>query len=151
MAGLGQQLRSDHVRLGRVFEQLLEAAERGDQGAVGEMWADFESGLLAHFEGEEKHLFPLVERVHPEEVQALREEHAKIREMLARAAGAGATPTLSRQAAAELEATVSKHARREDGLLYCLADAASDEELSRSLRDYMDRTYSALRHLPADD
>jgi hypothetical protein len=121
MAGLGQQLRSDHVRLGRVFEQLLEAAERGDQGAVGEMWA------------------------------ALREEHAKIREMLARAAGAGATPTLSRQAAAELEATVSKHARREDGLLYCLADAASDEELSRSLRDYMDRTYSALRHLPADD
>ena len=151
MASLGQQLRDDHARLDRVFEQLLQAAERGDQAALSEMWADFESGLLAHFEAEEKHLFPLIERAHPEEILALREEHARMRGMLSEVAGPGASPTLSPKAAAGFVSTVRKHAKREDGLVYCLADIASDEELGQSLRDFMNRTYSALRDVSADD
>ena len=51
----------------------------------------------------------------------------------------------------ELAARLARHARREDELLYRVADAASDETLRESLTGYLTETYLLLRKVTVDD
>jgi iron-sulfur cluster repair protein YtfE (RIC family) len=151
MTGLRQQMCEDHERLSRALGRLRRATASSDEPTVQRLWGHFEAGLMAHFEAEEKYLLPLVEPVHPDEVVALREEHASLRELLAVAAATEAAPALSSAALAELASRLDKHARREDQLLYGVAEAASDESLRQSLTGYLAATYALLKDVVAED
>jgi hypothetical protein len=145
MTTLQDELRGDHSQLDAELSELLAAAKRGEPPEFARRWGDFESRLLAHMEAEERHIFPLFERAEPEEVRALREEHAELRALLVEAAGPEPQPTLMQQAAARLARILEKHGVRESGLLYVLVDVATDEELERSVREFKHRTFDSLR------
>ena len=76
-------LASDHERLEHIFRELENAVEGADQPTIQRDWTDFECGVLAHFEAEERLIFPLLEVEHAAEVKRAKEDHERVRALLA--------------------------------------------------------------------
>lgn len=141
---LHDHLAADHRRLEALITALIAAAPSDAATTVGDQEAEFESALIAHFEAEEKHLFPLLTREFPEEVTALREEHETIRRQLGALAAPGAEGWRG-AAAQRLAATLQRHARREDAMLYDLVNDSATSARYQDLIAYLETTYAQLR------
>ena len=143
MADLHDHLAADHRRIEALLEGLSAGSPGADAATRSDHEAESESALIAHFEAEEKHLFPLLSREFPEEVTALREEHELIRRLL----GALATSAegWAGAVAERLAATLRRHARREDAMLYDLVNDAATSARYRDLIAYLEQTYTQLR------
>lgn len=137
MARIRDELHADHVRLDRLFGELVDTVEGADQPTIQQMWSRFESGLMAHFDAEERYILPRLERDHSAEVRGIEEEHDRIRRLIAELGVRADLHTLRKNVVDELVATLRAHAEREDRTLYPLADAALDEEERSKLFEFL--------------
>lgn len=81
--GFRDLLVADHLRLDALFDDLVNASEAGGaRDLIGTLWTRFENAVFAHFEAEEKHLFPALGATHPTEVELLRTQHEQLRKRL---------------------------------------------------------------------
>lgn len=134
MKGLHAALHNDHQRLDALFEELQSSVHVGDAAAAQEAWTAFERGLLAHLEAEEHHMLPVFEREDPDEAVVIRNEHDKIRAMLADI-GVGLEIHSAREARVEeFVRFLRAHAKREEAKLYAWAESDLPEEPSRGVR-----------------
>lgn len=116
---IGDALALHHRGLEEAFRATVARAQKeADPSAARAAWEAFERELLAHMEIEEKDLFPLFGRVHPDEARALQAEHDVIRERLFELGLALDLRRLGAPATDELAARLRAHALREDLTLY---------------------------------
>jgi hemerythrin superfamily protein len=124
----------DHKRLDDVFNALIAAFEGDAREAVRHLWKTFEAALEAHFELEEKLIFPEFAKIAPAEVTALAREHAELRSKLSML-GLGVDLHLTRdQAVIGFVRRLRAHAKREDALLYLWAQSNLAEDSQSALR-----------------
>jgi hemerythrin-like domain-containing protein len=116
------ELAREHEEIDQELQALASAGESGESANVQAAWDEFESRLLAHLELEERELFPLVESVHPQEVEALRREHEVIRRTVARLGVRSDLHTLPKATIDAFVKLLESHAEREDLTLYRWAD-----------------------------
>src|SRR5678809_1402573 len=125
-APIRDQFLADHGRLERLFARLLTAFEANDREDVADLWAEFESGLLAHMETEETQLIPALQRVSPRNARILVQEHRHIRARLTELGVALDLHALRLDTARAFVDELRAHARSEDALLYKWADERLD-------------------------
>jgi hemerythrin superfamily protein len=118
MSATGRLLLSDHERLDKLFEQLLDDVHRGEWSICQTTWSCFERELLEHMDAEEKHLLPIFERQYPDETSDIREEHTNIRVLLIDLGVRLELHTVREQHARRLIELLKAHAAREEVLLY---------------------------------
>lgn len=129
------QLHDDHARLHALFQELADTVATADSPTVQALWTEFERGVLTHFELEETVLFPMLEAAHPEEIAGLREEHDRVRTLVADLGVRADLHTLRREVVDRMLDSLSAHAAREDRLLYRWADEIATDELHRTTRE----------------
>lgn len=134
-----QRMHEDNAKLVTAFVELQASLAQTPEAIEGS-FGEFESQLLAHMEGEERYLFPILADELADEVRALREEHEQLRRLVA-----DLSLRADRSRADRLLIALEKHARREDGMLYKLAAEAADNQVYQDLIGYLERLYSSLR------
>jgi hemerythrin-like domain-containing protein len=127
------RLLADHQRLEEIFTRLLAAFEADDREQVAISWTEFDAGLLAHLEAEEKFLIPALFRASERDARAILEEHRHIRARLV-VLGAGVDLHIVRldEASAFID-ELRAHAHHEDALMYPWADQRLDVSERQSL------------------
>lgn len=122
-----------HDRLDKIFGDLVRAFDVGEREQAARLWNGFEAELAAHFELEERRIFPELACAAPAEAAALECEHDRIREKVAEL-GVGLDLHLTRaDAVAKLLFELKAHADREEALLYRWADVSLDHDLRASI------------------
>ena len=130
-------LTTDHQRLEQLFRELENAVEGADQPTIQRDWTDFERGLLAHFEAEERLILPLLESEHAPEVERAKQDHERLRALLANLGVRTDLHLLRKDVADELIARLREHAEWEDRTLYPWAQSRGSEETHGSLRELL--------------
>jgi hemerythrin superfamily protein len=148
---LHENLRADHERLDRLFDDLTNAAEGTDAAALRATWSAFESGLLAHIDAEEEHLLPRLEERAPEVVLEIREEHRHIRKLVAELGVMVDLHALRKETVDELVRSLRSHAAREDRTAYDWADALLDARSRRALETMLEEGRRRAAELPGRD
>jgi hemerythrin superfamily protein len=135
MTNLHALLTKDHERLEALFCELENAVDGVDQPTIQRGWAEFERGLLAHFDAEERLLFPLLEGEYPTEVARALADHARVRGLLADLGVRTDLHLLRKDVAAELLTRLREHAAWEDQTLYPWAAAEAGEQTAVSIKE----------------
>jgi uncharacterized protein (DUF2249 family)/hemerythrin superfamily protein len=129
----------DHDRLEVIEEAAFRARERSEFGGAIATWADFSRGLQRHIRFEEELLFPLFEErsgLSPEAgpTAVMREEHAEIRQILARIGEEIASPGAEAETARRrLSYALAEHNVKEEEILYPAIDEFLSPEESDDL------------------
>ena len=118
----GERLRREHQRLEALFSDLLDQFADGTERDLRAAWAEVEQGLLSHLEFEEQLILPHFAQVDALETQALRAEHARLRETLAELAVGVDLRLVQLGLLRQLIGWLREHAGREDKLLYRWVD-----------------------------
>lgn len=122
-----QPLSQDHAELDVLFTDIIEAAARGvDPHTLSELWGAFERGVLAHFDAEERYLFPRVAAAHRAEVEALARAHDQIRALLTGFDVTVDLDFLRGGRVSQLIARLRAHGEREERTLYRWAEALAE-------------------------
>jgi len=119
-SAIHERLNHDHERLAILFGELESAVEGANRPTVQAVFTEFESSVLAHFEAEERWLFPALELRHRKEVTDLRREHAHIRRLISDLGIRADLGILRKDVADELVRDLRAHAAREDADIYRL-------------------------------
>ena len=135
MTNLHALLTKDHERLEALFCELENAVDGADQPTIQRGWGEFERGLQAHFDAEERLLFPLLEGKYPAEVARALADHARVRALLADLGVRTDLHLLRKDVAAELLTRLREHAAWEDQTLYPRAAAEAGEQTAVSIRE----------------
>jgi hemerythrin-like domain-containing protein len=128
---------ADHQRLEETFVRLLVAFKADDRELVRSSWTEFEAGLLAHLEAEEKLLIPALARSSERDARAIIEEHRHIRARVAELGVGVDLHIVNLDAARAFIDELRAHASHEESLMY----RWGDEHLSASERQSL---FSAL-------
>jgi hemerythrin len=140
-----QHFLADHVRLETVLEELIRAFEANDREDVAALWAELDSGLLAHLEAEETYMIPALLAFSEREARVIIGEHKHIRARLIEL-GAGIDLHIVRlESARDFVEELRAHARNEDRLLYRWVD----DHLSEREREALLAPPRARLPLPA--
>jgi hemerythrin-like domain-containing protein len=132
MGPIQTRLVADHEELDLLLERLIAAYETNDREIAACAYRDFEEALSAHFEAEERLLFPDFAHQEPEETNRLREDHRRIRARVEEL-GIGVDLHATRVGAIrELAQSLRAHAARENTLLYRWADRAFSDPAARA-------------------
>jgi hypothetical protein len=126
-------LAQDHADIARRLEDLLASARSDDREALAEAFAQAEDGLLAHMNAEELYVLPAFVVVDAKEAEALRAEHARMREELGKLGIAVQLHVIRKEQVDALVATVREHASREGKLMYRWIDTSLPPENLRAL------------------
>ena len=118
MSATGQLLLSDHQRLDKLFQRLLDDVHCGDWTVCQATWSSFERQLLEHLETEDKYLLPIFERDYPNETAGLQQQHVSIRRLLADLGVRIELHVLREQHVRHFIEFLQAHAAREETLLY---------------------------------
>ena len=121
MSVTGQLLLSDHQRLDKLFERLLDDVRSGDWTLCQATWSAFEAQLLEHLETEERFLLPSFKHEHAIETAGLQDEHVNIRRLLADLGVRIELHSLREQHVQRFIEFLRAHAAREEALIYRLA------------------------------
>lgn len=117
------QLLIEHRRLDALYEQLMDAFAANSREDTQTGWTELSLALEAHFDVEERHLFPPYSEVNPDEVKGLQAEHRRLGGLLAEL-GVGVDLKLVRHGVAKaFIASLRAHALREERLLYRWVDS----------------------------
>ena len=130
---LRDRLLEDHTRLNGILTRLLSAFEANDREDMAALWNQLEAGLTTHMAAEEKFLLPVLARTEPAEARELLLEHAEIRSRLLELGVRVDLHTIRLDTGRELIDLLRAHARREDEILYELADKNVDAETRASV------------------
>ena len=128
-------LLDDHVRLLRLFDDVLERFRADDREQTRAAWTMFESSLVAHLEAEEHELLPAFRKVDPDEARALYSDHAWFRKRIEEMAVAVELHIIRADVAGTFIETLTAHSHREDRGMYAWAETALDERSYRHLHD----------------
>jgi hypothetical protein len=122
-----------HRRLERIFQALVSETGREDPLALRQQWAAFEAELLGHLDEEERRWLPGFARLHPEEAERIRREHAEIRSTLTELGVMLDLHALRADVVCAFVEKLRAHATREDGAFYrwILAAGPQDQEGAR--------------------
>lgn len=120
--GLRALLSTDHAALEVTFDHLLEACRSNAREDIADTWKRFEGGLRRHMAFEEELFFPILRRVHPDEVEQLAAEHGQIRQWLTDMAVEVDLHCLRLMRVDNFVALLRRHAQREDALMYRWAE-----------------------------
>lgn len=113
-----QMLSIEHVKLDRLFEQMLEAFRADARDEAAKLWTEFDALLGAHLAREEQVLLPRLAETHPADAAALKKEHDELRQKLL-VLGVGVDLHLTKaDAVADFIAALRAHAAREEVFLY---------------------------------
>jgi hemerythrin-like domain-containing protein len=107
-----------HAEVDERICKLLLRADGGDCHDLAAEWNILEGELARHFDLEEHELFPLFERENPEEVAALRQEHAAIKRDLLALGIRADLHFLRAEAVRDFVRDLRAHSTREDETLY---------------------------------
>lgn len=128
---------ADHARLERLFDDLIAALSADARQEVNRLWTELDTGLTRHMDLEEKSLFPALAGAHPSELAELRAEHVRIRTLLAELGVGVDLHVVNAETVSQFESALKAHARREDELIYRLADTALERTARQRLRDHL--------------
>jgi hemerythrin-like domain-containing protein len=126
-------LSQDHVRIERLFTELLGAFATGDREAIASEWTRFDEALRAHLDAEEMHILPLFRAVDVDEAARIAEDHAYFRGKLGELAVCVDLHVVSLPMATEFVDRLRAHAAREDALMYRWADTHLEHPASTSI------------------
>lgn len=145
-------LNEEHRRLDDLFGDLLSAFHADAREATSRLWCELEQRLDAHLLLEESHIFPALQAVDPDEVQALATDHEHIRTMMAQLGPCLDLHMVRDATARSLVTLLRAHARREDGLVYRWVEAGMPQpqrdELRARLRALEQDRAAVLRMVP---
>ena len=131
---------ADHRRLEDLFEQTLDAFERGAREELSELWTRFELELERHMGAEERFLLPAFARANADEAEAILADHKEFRCRLTEI-GVGVDLHIIRLAvASKFIDHLRAHAHREDKLLYQWGDEHLDHGARLSLLGALERS-----------
>jgi hemerythrin superfamily protein len=131
MESIRDRLTADHLRLDALFDDVLKRLALDDRDETRAAWGDFEKGLLAHLEVEEKFILPRFERDHELEASVIRREHEDFRKKLTELGVMVDLHAIRMNIASDFIRALRDHARREDSLMYRWAQ----ENLARETRE----------------
>jgi iron-sulfur cluster repair protein YtfE (RIC family) len=127
MTSLRTFMTDDHRHCDDLLADAEQAVGRGDLAAAGAAFGQFHRALLAHFDGEEKTLFPAFEArtgMSMGPTQVMRLEHTQMRglaDAAAAALAAGDTDDYLGQAET-LVIMMQQHNMKEENILYPMCD-----------------------------
>jgi len=130
---LREQMILEHQNLETVLGAMQAAVQRDDPRALCEAWSRFERDLGDHLRFEERELLPPFAAFDRVEAQGLREEHDRIRHLVADLGISADLHTMRAAVADQLLAALQSHGRREDGKLYRWAREHLPEETRQRL------------------
>lgn len=116
-----EQLLAEHRLLDEQYQTLLEAARISDLQTLSTLWTGFERRLNAHMAGEEKYILAVLEPKHPQVVRSIREEHHRIRNLIATFGLSMDLHSVRLPALEDLGNLLHDHAEREDRSIYQMA------------------------------
>jgi len=111
-------LRADHDHLHTLASSVMARVVDGDREGVREAVGDMQARVLAHLDGEERHLIGAYALSNPEDARELVREHAEIRRALAEFDVAVDLHYLRASATESFLSTLRAHAARENAGLY---------------------------------
>lgn len=82
MSTFRDSLDAQHRQIGRLLEDVVQAARAANWGAYRMRFALLRDGMMAHMAFEEEALFPVLEKTEPAGVRERRIEHSRIEESL---------------------------------------------------------------------
>ena len=118
MESIRDRLTADHLRLDALFDDVLKRLALDDRDETRTAWNDFEKGLLAHLEVEEKFILPKFGKDHELEASVIRREHDGFRKKLAELGVMVDLHAIRMNVANDFVRALREHARREDSLMY---------------------------------
>ena len=130
MESIRDRLTADHLRLDALFDDVLKRLALNDRDETRAAWSDFEKGLLAHLEVEEKFILPRFSKDHELEASVIRREHDGFRAKLSELGVMVDLHAIRMNVANEFVKVLREHARREDALMYRWAE----ENLAKEAR-----------------
>jgi hemerythrin-like domain-containing protein len=139
-----------HAELDQRIVKLLLRADGGDNHDVAAEWNRLEEDLSRHFEVEERELFPHFQRENPEEVAALRQEHAALRRDLLALGIRADLHFLRAEAVRDFVEQLRAHAAREDGTLYRWAAKDLRPGAWTKIASSLDHVVHAVGHAVSD-
>lgn len=111
-------LARDHRALAELLERVSSAFRADARRDAGPLWTELDSRLRTHMALEEQLIIPAFARFAPSEARTLRDEHARIRDLLV-TLDLGVDLHLTREREIEeLAALLRSHAEREEALMY---------------------------------
>jgi hemerythrin-like domain-containing protein len=143
MSNLRDGLLDEHAWLDQALSDLACATEGGAPPDLARTWSELERGLLRHLEFEERELFPLVAPFHAEGVQALREEHERLRKLVTELGVRVDLHTLRKNTVDDLVEALRRHAEREDRTLYRWIEEHAPQDTRRHLLGLFAKTARA--------
>lgn len=118
MDSIRDRLTADHIRLDALFDDVLKRLALDDRDETRTAWSDFEKGLLAHLEVEEKLVLPRFSKDHELEASVIRREHDAFRKKLSELGVMVDLHAIRMNVANDFVRALREHARREDSLMY---------------------------------
>jgi len=140
---LRDHLLHDHVWLDSALNDLACAAEAAEPQELLRAWSELEAGLVRHLDAEERELFPLVAPFHAAAVDALRDEHQRIRKLVTELGLRAELHTLRKDAVDDLVEALRRHAEHEDRTLYHWVEEHLPEDTRRHLLGLLAKTVRA--------
>lgn len=140
-------LTRSHAELRRLADELLAAMAADARDQVTRLWADFDHGLLAHMEAEERFVLPIFAHVDADEAKALLREHGLLREELLELGVAVDLHLLRYDRSRELAALLEAHATREERLLYRWADEHLATAIIERVKEHLAARSATAQHL----
>ncbi|MCE9574265.1 MAG: hemerythrin domain-containing protein [Deltaproteobacteria bacterium] len=131
-------LAAHHRHLAVACLDLLSDTYADDPRSLCARWRQFEAGIEAHIDAEERLLLPAFAEAAPSEAAFLRDDHARIRQHMVQL---GIEVDLHLVRVGTVRALVDelhRHAAREDGNLYQWAAGAIDADTRERLRASLD-------------
>lgn len=136
MPRINDTLPPHHKQCDDYFASAEEAAQNGHWAACAAALGDFSRDLLAHFDAEERLLFPAFETatgIKSGPTQVMRMEHVQMRELLAQleAAKAGQDAETFSGVAETLLILMQQHNMKEENILYPMCEQSLGEAVAQ--------------------
>ena len=133
----GHILGHHHLEIEEACLALLDACCTGDPGKIARSWREFEFQLYDHMMAEEHFLFPAYQYDEPENARDLRDQHARLRDLVVELGVALQLHTIHLAQIEAFVAALRDHEEREDASLYRWADHHLADGERHQMRDYL--------------
>jgi hemerythrin superfamily protein len=136
-------LADHHERIEEACRDLLSETFADDPRALCHRWRAFEAEVLDHMAAEEEVVLPACARFAPAEVEAIRVEHERLRDLLGQVGMEVELHAVRADTVQRLIGCLEEHARREELALYPWAKHNLSPQRLEALRERIERSGGA--------